>query len=66
MREIENNLILLVQITRSILLFKQLRMERGVKKNDHLMVKSLSKGKILLEKPKKRDQKRARTCSTGP
>jgi bifunctional DNA-binding transcriptional regulator/antitoxin component of YhaV-PrlF toxin-antitoxin module len=34
-----------------VLLSKELRRESGVQKNDHLMAKSLSKGKILLEKP---------------
>ncbi len=36
-----------------IQLSKQLRKETGVERNDHLIVKSLSRGKILLEKPEK-------------
>jgi bifunctional DNA-binding transcriptional regulator/antitoxin component of YhaV-PrlF toxin-antitoxin module len=34
-----------------VLLSKELRHESGVQKNDHLIAKPLSKGKILLEKP---------------
>jgi bifunctional DNA-binding transcriptional regulator/antitoxin component of YhaV-PrlF toxin-antitoxin module len=41
-----------------ILLSRELREESGVEKNDHLIAKSLSKGRILLEKPARQPRSR--------